>query len=79
MDESMLLAPMLFDDQVLGVLVLVKLGLHQFRDDGFVVHLFPLVGMYPPRLEVVGQVEDVFGLALGQAARRARRPARGRW
>ena len=29
----MLLAPMLFDDQVLGVLVLSKLGLHQFSDD----------------------------------------------
>jgi len=33
LDESMLLAPMLFDDQVLGVLVLSKLGLHQFSDD----------------------------------------------
>ena len=33
LDESMLLAPMLFDDQVLGVLVLSKLGLHQFTDD----------------------------------------------
>lgn len=31
--ESMLLAPMLFEDEVLGVLVLSKLGLHQFRDD----------------------------------------------
>jgi diguanylate cyclase (GGDEF)-like protein len=31
--ESMLLAPMLFDDQVLGVLVLSKLGLDQFSDD----------------------------------------------
>ena len=30
LDESMLLAPMLFEDQVLGVLVLSKLGLHQF-------------------------------------------------
>ena len=29
----MLLAPMLYEDQVLGVLVLSKLGLHQFRDD----------------------------------------------
>ena len=29
----MLLAPMLFEDQVLGVLVLSKLGLHQFSDD----------------------------------------------
>ena len=29
----MLLAPMLFEDQVLGVLVLSKLGLHQFTDD----------------------------------------------
>ena len=29
----MLLAPMLFDDQVLGVLVLSKLGLDQFTDD----------------------------------------------
>ena len=29
----MLLAPMLFDDQVLGVLVLSKLGLNQFTDD----------------------------------------------
>ena len=29
----MLLAPMLFEDDVLGVLVLSKLGLHQFSDD----------------------------------------------
>jgi len=33
LDESMLLAPMLFEDQVLGVVVLSKLGLHQFSDD----------------------------------------------
>jgi diguanylate cyclase (GGDEF)-like protein/excisionase family DNA binding protein len=33
LDESMLLAPMLFDDEVIGVLVLSKLGLHQFTDD----------------------------------------------
>ena len=33
--ESMLLAPMTFDDQVLGVLVLSKLGLNQFTDDDF--------------------------------------------
>ena len=33
LDESMLLAPMLYEDQVLGVLVLSKLGLRQFRDD----------------------------------------------
>ncbi|HEX5591157.1 MAG TPA: GAF domain-containing protein [Candidatus Limnocylindrales bacterium] len=33
LDESMLLAPMLFEDQCLGVLVLSKLGLSQFRDD----------------------------------------------
>jgi diguanylate cyclase (GGDEF)-like protein/excisionase family DNA binding protein len=33
LDESMLVAPMLFDDQVLGVLVLSKLGLDQFSDD----------------------------------------------
>ena len=33
LDESMLLAPMLFEDQVLGVFVLSKLGLRQFRDD----------------------------------------------
>jgi diguanylate cyclase (GGDEF)-like protein/excisionase family DNA binding protein len=33
LDESMLLAPMLFEDQVLGVLVLSKLGLRQFRED----------------------------------------------
>jgi diguanylate cyclase (GGDEF)-like protein/excisionase family DNA binding protein len=31
--ESMLLAPMLYEDEVLGVLVLSKLGLHQFRED----------------------------------------------
>jgi diguanylate cyclase (GGDEF)-like protein/excisionase family DNA binding protein len=31
--ESMLLAPMLFEDEVLGVLSLSKLGLNQFRDD----------------------------------------------
>ena len=33
LDESMLLAPMLYEDRVVGVLVLSKLGLHQFRDD----------------------------------------------
>ncbi|MDQ3129025.1 MAG: diguanylate cyclase, partial [Chloroflexota bacterium] len=33
LDESMLLAPMVYEDQVLGVLVLSKLGLHQFSDD----------------------------------------------
>jgi len=33
LDESMLLAPMVFDDQVLGVLVLSKLGLYKFVDD----------------------------------------------
>ena len=33
LDESMLLAPMLYEDEVLGVLVLSKLGLRQFRDD----------------------------------------------
>ena len=33
LDESMLLAPMVFDDQVLGVLVLSKLGLDQFTED----------------------------------------------
>lgn len=33
LDESMLLAPMVFEDQVLGVLVLSKLGLHQFTPD----------------------------------------------
>ncbi len=33
LDESMLLAPMVFEDQVLGVLVLSKLGLYQFSDD----------------------------------------------
>ena len=33
LDESMLLAPMVFDDRVLGVLVLSKLGLDKFTDD----------------------------------------------
>jgi len=33
LDESMLLAPMIFEDQVVGVLVLSKLGLHQFTQD----------------------------------------------
>ena len=33
LDESMLLAPMLFEDEVIGVLVLSKLGLRQFRPD----------------------------------------------
>jgi diguanylate cyclase (GGDEF)-like protein/excisionase family DNA binding protein len=33
LDESMLLAPMVFDDNVLGVVVLSKLGLGQFTDD----------------------------------------------
>ena len=33
LDESMLLAPMLHEDQCLGVLVLAKLGLNQFSED----------------------------------------------
>ena len=33
LDESMLLAPMLYEDEVLGVVVLAKLGLAQFSDD----------------------------------------------
>jgi len=33
LDESMLVAPMVYDDQVLGVVVLSKLGLHQFSED----------------------------------------------
>ncbi len=33
LDESMLLAPMVFEDRVLGVLVLSKLGLNQFSAD----------------------------------------------
>jgi diguanylate cyclase (GGDEF)-like protein len=33
LDESMLLAPMIFEDDVLGVVVLSKLGLHQFGED----------------------------------------------
>ncbi|MGH2475616.1 MAG: diguanylate cyclase, partial [Candidatus Limnocylindrales bacterium] len=33
LEESMLLAPMLFEGEVLGVLVLSKLGLYQFGDD----------------------------------------------
>ena len=33
LDESMLLAPMILEDKVIGVLVLAKLGLHQFTDD----------------------------------------------
>jgi diguanylate cyclase (GGDEF)-like protein/excisionase family DNA binding protein len=33
LDESMLLAPMTFDDQVIGVLVLSKLGLDRFSED----------------------------------------------
>ncbi len=33
LDESMLLAPMLFEDAILGVVVLSKLGLNQFSDD----------------------------------------------
>ncbi|MGH2511530.1 MAG: GAF domain-containing protein [Candidatus Limnocylindrales bacterium] len=33
--ESMLLAPMTYDDQVLGVVVLSKLGLDQFTEDDF--------------------------------------------
>lgn len=33
LDESMLLAPMVFEDQVVGVIVLSKVGLYQFSDD----------------------------------------------
>jgi diguanylate cyclase (GGDEF)-like protein/excisionase family DNA binding protein len=33
LDESMLLAPLVYEDEVLGVIVLSKLGLHQFSDD----------------------------------------------
>lgn len=33
LDESMLLAPLVYEDRVLGVIVLSKLGLRQFSDD----------------------------------------------
>jgi diguanylate cyclase (GGDEF)-like protein len=33
LEESMLLAPMVYENEVLGVIVLSKLGLHQFSDD----------------------------------------------
>ena len=33
LDESMLLAPLVYEDEVLGVIVLSKLGLQQFSDD----------------------------------------------
>ena len=33
LDESMLLAPLVFEERVLGVIVLSKLGLRQFSDD----------------------------------------------
>ncbi len=33
LEESMILAPMIYDDSVMGVLVLSKLGLRQFSDD----------------------------------------------
>jgi diguanylate cyclase (GGDEF)-like protein len=33
LDESLLLAPMLYEDVVIGVIVLAKLGLHQFTAD----------------------------------------------
>lgn len=33
LDESMLLAPLIFEDAVLGIIVLSKLGLRQFSDD----------------------------------------------
>ena len=33
LDESLLVAPMKFEDRVLGVIVLSKLGLHQFSSD----------------------------------------------
>jgi diguanylate cyclase (GGDEF)-like protein len=33
LDESLLLAPMLFDDEVIGVIVLAKVGLNQFGPD----------------------------------------------
>ncbi len=33
LDESMLLAPMIYEDKVLGVIVLSKLGLHMFSED----------------------------------------------
>lgn len=33
LDESLLLAPMLFEDQVIGVIVLAKVGLYQFTAD----------------------------------------------
>lgn len=33
LDESLLLAPMLYEDNVLGVIVLAKLGLNQFKAD----------------------------------------------
>jgi diguanylate cyclase (GGDEF)-like protein/excisionase family DNA binding protein len=33
LEESLLLAPMLYEDEVMGVIVLAKLGLHQFTSD----------------------------------------------
>ena len=33
LDESLLLAPMLYEDEVIGVIVLAKLGLNQFSAD----------------------------------------------
>ena len=33
LDKSMLLAPLVYEDRVLGVIVLSKLGLRQFSDD----------------------------------------------
>jgi diguanylate cyclase (GGDEF)-like protein/excisionase family DNA binding protein len=62
LDESMLLAPMIYEDQVLGVLVLSKLGLHQFTDD----HLRLLV-IYASFAAQAFANADATGLLLAQS------------
>jgi len=58
----MLLAPMIYEDQVLGVLVLSKLGLHQFTDD----HLRLLV-IYASFAAQAFANADATGLLLAQS------------
>ena len=64
LDESLLLAPMLFDDEVIGVIVLAKLGLDQFGPDDLRV------------LEIYASIAAQ-ALANADATERLRRAVRG--
>ncbi len=73
LDESMLLAPMVFDDQVLGVLVLSKLGLDRFSDDD--LRLLVIYASFAAQAMATADTTERLGqqtLALEQQLRRQR-------